>query len=77
MTFKNYKGLFNNHKLIIKQGDDQIYGRVTQVLGNGRFLVSCFDGLQRICLVKGQFRYKRLLINSRLRNYFWIEKVHL
>lgn len=74
MTFKSYKGLLARRAFIFKEDESQVYGRVTQVLGGGRFKVTCFDGLDRVCLVRGQFRHKHLLQNNTLRNYYWIQK---
>jgi translation initiation factor 1A len=53
---------------------DQVYGKVIQPLGGARFLVSCFDGISRICLVRGKFRNKKLLSNSESTRLFWIQK---
>lgn len=46
----------------IDKQDDQQYGRVIRVLGNGNMLVYCNDNEQRICHIRGAIR-KRVWIN--------------
>ena len=62
---KNYKkskhGDDDNIVFIEKQ-DDQQYGRVVRVLGNGNMLVYCNDDKERICHIRGAIR-KRVWIN--------------
>ena len=38
--------------------DDQQYGQVTKLLGNCRLEISCFDGISRICHIRGSMRKK-------------------
>ena len=62
---KNYKkskhGDDDNIVFIEKQ-EDQQYGRVVKVLGNGNMLVYCNDDKERICHIRGAIR-KRVWIN--------------
>ena len=43
--------------------EDQEYGQVTKMLGNGRLQAQCFDGTTRLCHIRGKFR-KRVWINA-------------
>ena len=36
--------------------DGQLYARVTQMLGNGRVLAACDDGVVRMCKIRGAMR---------------------
>lgn len=36
--------------------DGQAYARVTQMLGNGRVLAKCADGMERLCKIRGAMR---------------------
>ena len=36
--------------------DCQLYARVTQMLGNGRVLAACDDGVVRMCKIRGAMR---------------------
>eukprot|EP00930_Biecheleria_cincta_P075801 TRINITY_DN62_c0_g1_i1.p1 TRINITY_DN62_c0_g1~~TRINITY_DN62_c0_g1_i1.p1 ORF type:complete len:143 (+),score=40.26 TRINITY_DN62_c0_g1_i1:78-506(+) len=38
--------------------DGQEYGQITRMLGNGRCDVSCFDGVKRLCHIRGKMRKK-------------------
>lgn len=63
---KNYKkskhGGDDENSLFIEKQEDQQYGRVIRVLGNGNMLVYCNDNIQRICHIRGAIR-KRVWIN--------------
>mmetsp|Transcript_48384 Transcript_48384/g.121805 ORF Transcript_48384/g.121805 Transcript_48384/m.121805 type:complete len:182 (-) Transcript_48384:133-678(-) len=48
-------------ELVFKE-DGQEYGQVLQVLGNCRVKAFCFDGVARLCHVRGKFR-KKVWIN--------------
>ena len=43
--------------------EDQEYGQVAKMLGNGRLEATCFDGTTRLCHIRGKFR-KRVWINA-------------
>lgn len=55
-------------ELIFKE-DEQEYAQVTKMLGNGRLEAMCFDGVKRLCHIRGKLRKKvsdfPLLWNSR------------
>ena len=70
----SHKTLINTRSLMLKEGDYQIYGKVIKPLGGARFLVFCFDGITRVCLVRGKFRNKKLLSSNESTRYFWIQK---
>lgn len=63
---KNYKkskhGGDDDNILFIEKQEDQQYGRVVRVLGNGNMLVYCNDNKERICHIRGAIR-KRVWIN--------------
>lgn len=48
-------------ELIFKE-DGQEYGQVIRMLGNGRLEAHCFDGVKRLCHIRGKIR-KRVWIN--------------
>merc|ERR1712151_1247326 len=43
--------------------DGQEYGQVQRMLGNGRCEVSCFDGVKRMCHIRGKMR-KKVWVNQ-------------
>jgi initiation factor 1A len=43
--------------------DGQEYGQVTKMLGNGRLEAMCFDGVKRLCHIRGKLR-KKVWINQ-------------
>ena len=45
-------------KNVDKKTDDQEYGQVTKLLGSCRLEVSCFDGMSRLCHIRGSMRKK-------------------
>lgn len=58
------KHTFTEKKLICKDPkEEQEYGKITRVLGNGRFTVFCFDGIERTGILAGNMR-KRIWINN-------------
>lgn len=44
-------------ELIFKE-DQQEYAQVTKMLGNGRLEAMCFDGVKRLCHIRGKLRKK-------------------
>lgn len=48
-------------QLIFKE-DEQEYGQVIKTLGNSRLEVYCFDGVKRLCTIRGSMR-KKIWIN--------------
>ena len=49
---------FKSTKHVDKKTEDQEYGQVTKLLGNCRLEVSCFDGVTRLCHIRGSMRKK-------------------
>jgi translation initiation factor 1A len=49
-------------ELVFKE-DGQEYAQVTKMLGNGRLEAMCFDGVKRLCHIRGKLR-KKVWINS-------------
>lgn len=43
--------------MIFKE-DGQEYAQVTKMLGNGRLEAMCFDGIKRLCHIRGKLRKK-------------------
>ena len=43
--------------------DGQEYAQVTKMLGNGRLEAVCFDGVKRLCHIRGKLR-KKVWINQ-------------
>lgn len=43
--------------------DGQEYALVTKMLGNGRLEAMCFDGVKRLCIIRGTLR-KKVWINQ-------------
>lgn len=38
--------------------DGQEYAQVVKMLGNGRLEANCFDGISRLCHIRGKLRKK-------------------
>jgi len=49
-------------ELLFKE-DEQEYAQVTKMLGNGRLEAMCFDGVKRLCHIRGKLR-KKVWINQ-------------
>uniref|UniRef100_A0A673G7G4 Eukaryotic translation initiation factor 4C n=1 Tax=Sinocyclocheilus rhinocerous TaxID=307959 RepID=A0A673G7G4_9TELE len=49
-------------ELVFKE-DGQEYGQVIKMLGNGRLEAMCFDGVKRLCHIRGKLR-KKVWINA-------------
>lgn len=60
---KKHAKEFNKEKreLVFKQ-KDQEYAQIVKMLGNGRCDTYCFDGVRRLCHIRGKMR-KRIWIN--------------
>ena len=63
--FKKGKKQSNDDKKLIYKNpkEDQEYGRVTSICGNGRFQIECFDGKTRLGILAGNMR-KRVWVNN-------------
>lgn len=44
--------------LVLMSDEDQVYGQVLKMLGNGRLSAYCFDGKTRLCRIRGKMRKK-------------------
>jgi len=51
-------GQENSKKELEFKEDDQEYGQVTKMIGNGRCDVFCVDGTKRLCHIRGKLREK-------------------
>jgi translation initiation factor 1A len=47
------------HRLLRLKEDGQEYAQVTRELGDGRFLARCFDGTERLCIIRGKMQHGR------------------
>ena len=52
----------NKGELVFKE-DGQEYAQVAKMLGNGRLEAMCFDGVKRLCHIRGKLR-KKVWINQ-------------
>uniref|UniRef100_A0A7S1FBP3 Eukaryotic translation initiation factor 4C n=1 Tax=Noctiluca scintillans TaxID=2966 RepID=A0A7S1FBP3_NOCSC len=52
----------DKRELVFKE-PEQEYGQVQSMLGNGRCLVNCMDGVQRLCHIRGKMR-KKVWVNQ-------------
>ncbi len=48
----------NDKRELIFKEDGQEYAQVIKMLGNGRLEAYCFDGIQRLCHIRGKLRKK-------------------
>lgn len=53
---------FEKRELIFKE-DQQEYAQVTKMLGNGRLEAMCFDGVKRLCHIRGKLRKKVIVFS--------------
>jgi hypothetical protein len=51
-------------ELVFKE-DGQEYGQVNKMLGNGRLEAACFDGVNRLCHIRGKLRKKARRAHTR------------
>ena len=52
----------DKRELVFKE-DGQEYAQVAKMLGNGRLEAMCFDGVKRLCHIRGKLR-KKVWINQ-------------
>ncbi|KAK3097724.1 hypothetical protein FSP39_012474 [Pinctada imbricata] len=48
----------NEKRELVFKEDGQEYAQVTKMLGNGRLEAMCFDGMKRLCHIRGKLRKK-------------------
>jgi len=53
----------NEKRELVFKEDGQEYAQVTKMLGNGRLEAKCFDGVKRLCHIRGKLR-KKVWING-------------
>lgn len=53
----------NEKRELLFKEDEQEYAQVTKMLGNGRLEAMCFDGVKRLCHIRGKLR-KKVWINQ-------------
>ena len=53
---RKYTSLPSNYKLRKSEDKNEIYAVVKKLYGNGRVLVKCNDGQERICFIRKKFR---------------------
>lgn len=53
----------NEKRELVFKEEGQEYAQVTKMLGNGRLEAMCFDGVKRLCHIRGKLR-KKVWINS-------------
>merc|ERR1739847_33534 len=49
---------------LVFREDGQEYAQVTKMLGNGRLEAMCFDGIERLCHIRGKLRKKVWIAQS-------------
>ena len=52
---KNVNDTNQNKKLRFSQDEDEIYGIVNKIIGNGQVVVMCQDGKERLCFIRNKF----------------------
>jgi len=53
----------NEKRELVFKEDGQEYAQVSKMLGNGRLESMCFDGVKRLCHIRGKLR-KKVWINA-------------
>ena len=53
---------FGDKRELVFKEDGQEYAQVAKMLGNGRLEAMCFDGVKRLCHIRGKLR-KKVWIN--------------
>jgi len=54
---------FGDKRELVFKEDGQEYAQVAKMLGNGRLEAMCFDGVKRLCHIRGKLR-KKVWINQ-------------
>ena len=52
---KNVNDISQNKKLRFSQHEDEVYGIVNKIIGNGQVVVMCQDGKERLCFIRNKF----------------------
>ncbi|GIY92351.1 eukaryotic translation initiation factor 1A, X-chromosomal [Caerostris extrusa] len=54
---------------LVFREDGQVYAQVVKMLGNGRLEAMCFDGVKRLCHIRGKLRKRGDIILLGLRDF--------
>jgi translation initiation factor 1A len=57
-------------RLAKEEEEAEIYAKVLKLLGNGMCHVLCQDGITRLCIIRGKFKYKKR--DNTLTNNKWV-----
>lgn len=52
---KNINAANENKKIRFATDEDEVYGIVNKIMGNGQFIVLCNDGKERLCFIRNKF----------------------
>ncbi len=52
---KNVNAPNTNRKIRFAEDEDEVYGIVNKVIGNGQMVVLCTDGIERLCFIRNKF----------------------
>lgn len=52
---KNVNASNENKKIRFATDEDEVYGIVSKIMGNGQFIVLCNDGKERLCFIRNKF----------------------
>lgn len=68
---KNVNNTGQHKKLRFSQDEDEIYGIVNKIIGNGQAIVMCQDGKERLCFIRNKFSGRNKQSNL-LSNGSWV-----
>lgn len=68
---KNINNTAQNKKLRFSQDEDEVYGIVNKIIGNGQAIVMCQDGKERLCFIRNKFSGRNKQSNL-LGNGSWV-----
>ncbi|KAI6175576.1 Eukaryotic translation initiation factor 4C [Aphelenchoides bicaudatus] len=54
---------YAKREMVRADGDEQAYAQVKALQGNGRLIAQCFDGKERLALIRGKMR-KKVWVNT-------------
>ena len=52
---KNVNASNTNKKIRFAEDEDEVYGIVNKMIGNGQMVVLCADGIERLCFIRNKF----------------------
>lgn len=68
---KNVNTTGQTKKLRLSQDEDEVYGIVNKLIGNGQAIVMCQDGKERLCFIRNKFSGRNKQSNL-LGNGSWV-----